>query len=260
MSEGHDEVWWLDSDVIVTGDFISRYAEILSETLIGSEEALWGARANNGQRTIAWGFPLGRVLPFSLNSGVLRVSASHLALLEQWKQLLESDTYQKAQKLPWTVRPLYLQSDQDLLTALIESRQFQEIPVFMLRRGPDILQYFGYAGYTTSERIRHLFRGMPSFIHSQGWKVWEVPVEKPTSRDLRSITKELYFDLSPYRKVALRYQKRVGTSLPWLKRRRGYSAPFSVLGFNHPALTGLPLAIAYDCWRVIRRLVRKKRA
>ncbi len=46
-----------------------------------------------------------------------------------------------------------MQGDQDVLTALLTSTEFADIPLKMLRRGKDIVQFDGVWGYTTTERL-----------------------------------------------------------------------------------------------------------
>lgn len=43
--------------------------------------------------------------------------------------------------------------DQDVLTALLTSKEFSEIPIHILRKGRQILQFNGIYGYAVAERI-----------------------------------------------------------------------------------------------------------
>ena len=43
LDEGHDEVWWLDSDVLVTADFRPLARGVSADALVVCEEALYGA-------------------------------------------------------------------------------------------------------------------------------------------------------------------------------------------------------------------------
>jgi hypothetical protein len=50
LEEGHTEVWWLDSDVIIESNFVERYKKVSDGTLIVCEEALYGSYLDGGIR------------------------------------------------------------------------------------------------------------------------------------------------------------------------------------------------------------------
>src|SRR5262249_26073640 len=113
----------------------------------------------------------------TLNTAVIRVTTEHYSLLQKWAELLGSEQYQRWQHVEWTetaMPPVHLVGDQDVLTALLASVEYSQVPVRMLNRGKAIIQYFTLKGYTTAERIRNLFTGVPAFVHSQGPKPWWV--------------------------------------------------------------------------------------
>jgi hypothetical protein len=256
LAQGHDEVWWLDSDIIVEGDFTERYRGVPSDSLLVCEEALYGAYRDDGERTRGWGFPVARSLPYSLNTGVMRVSGAHVPLLNRWKDLLENDAYRAAQKDYWHKRPVHLMGDQDVLTALLGTEPFARLPIHVLQRGRDILQYFGFSAYTTRERLGNLLRGMPPFIHCQGWKPWSVLVGASQARDFKARLQNLYIELSPYSYAAEHYRDGLGEPLPWLENPSTAARIFRMLGLGRPALTGLPLAALIDLIRVAKAALR----
>lgn len=176
MEDGHDEVLWIDSDIIVAGDFDRTLAHLPGDTFVATEEALWAPHDDrDAWRARKWGLEVGRVLPFALNTGVIRATHMHKPLLQRWRELLESATYREAQRLDWRLRPLHMISDQEALTALLSSMEFSNVPLKFLTRGDDIIQYFGPYGFTVRERILTLFGRSPPFIHSQGPnKPWAV--------------------------------------------------------------------------------------
>ena len=252
LSEGYAEVWWLDSDIIVTGNFIERYRDVPPATLIVCEEALYGAYRDDGARTRGWGFPVARSLPYSLNTGVMRVSTPHLDLLKRWKAMLEDDSYRSAQKDFWHQRPIHLMGDQDVLSALLGAPAFADVPIHVLRRGRDILQYFGFSAYTTRERIANLLHGAPAFIHCQGWKPWSALAAGPRTTDIKSRLQNLYIELSPYSYAAESYRAQLGEPLPWLQNLSATARLFRLLGLRNGALTGLPIAMLIDLIRAVK--------
>ena len=185
------------SDIIVTGDVLKALANLDPQTLVLTEEALWTPYGDpDGMRARMWGFKVGRVLPFALNTGVIRVTRQHHRLMVRWRELLESEPYRAAQGRDWHSRPLHMISDQDVLTALLASEEFANVPLRFLLRGKDIVQYFGPYGYTLRERLIHLSGRRPAFIHSQGPKPWlwdeeELQKAERTKLPLRSLSRAL---------------------------------------------------------------------
>ena len=249
LSEGHGDVIWIDSDIIVTKDIRAALPSLDSATLVISEEALWGKRDDaRALRARLWGFAVKRSFPFTLNSAVLRVTHAHTPLLERWKALLESPEYRAAQQLPWNVRPAHMLGDQDVLTGLLCSKEFSGIPVKILRRGADIIQYFGPYGFTLAERAVCMARGMPTFIHSQGAKPWlKSNTVEPSG--FRRKLEALYLDLSPYTLAAIALSS--SSDRTWTRPRSAASSTLRNLAFGSPPLAGLPLAAAFDTIRAM---------
>jgi len=194
------------------------------------------------------------VLPHALNTGVIRVTLKHETLLRAWMELLDSDTYRTAQGLHWASRPKHMLSDQDALTALLGSVEFANIPLRVLQRGRDIIQYFGFSAYTTAERLRNLFFGTPLFLHCQGWKPWEARASSAEYWGAKAFLRQLLLDLAPYQLIAQRYADRLGQPVPWLEKRSRTACFLLLLGCGKPALTGLPLAVLLDLARGLKRL------
>jgi hypothetical protein len=200
-----------------------------------------------------WGMPVGRIFPFTLNTGVLRVSAHHADLLESWKIMLQDQCYQAAQLQSFYHRPAHMVGDQDVLTALLSCSSFSMTPVLILRRGQDILQYFGFSAYTTRERLGNLFGDRPSFIHCQGWKPWKALAQGSSRSGFKDGLQRLYTELSPYISSAERYRLELDEPLPWASNMSRISRFFRAIGLRNPALTGLPIAMLVDIWRAGRR-------
>lgn len=241
LRQGHDDVVWIDSDIILTRDFAPVFAGLDRETLGVAEEALWGRDYADFRalRARAWNFPVGRVLPFCLNTGVIRVTGAHEALLRDWDALMRSPEYLAAQKLPLTERPVHLVGDQDALTAMLCGEAHAGVPLRLLRRGREILQIFGLKCFTVRERLQALRHGAPAFIHAQQFKPWRVYAGMSGAR-------KVYLDTSPYTMAAGRYRDELGENAAWLAPRSRWGRLLLRLGFGHPALAGAPIAVAVD--------------
>lgn len=255
LDRGHDSVMWIDSDILVTRDIAPLLRETDADTVIVTEEALCSSHGDpDALRTRLWGLPVGRVLPFLANTGIVRVGTAHRALLERWRAMLESPTYRDGQALPWDRRGLHVMGDQEVLTALLASADFSHVPIRFLRRGVDIIQYFGTAGYTSQERLRHLFAGLPPFVHSQGYRPWWPRVASGTGAVARF--KDFYNALSPYTIHARRHRQALSDPA-WLLPRSRLEKVFHAAGFGRPALVGLPLAVVTDIVRLSKRVRRR---
>jgi hypothetical protein len=260
LDEGHPEAIWLDSDIAVTGRLDAAFNDLDAECVVLTEEALWGQERDDegAARARAWQLEVGRVLPFVANTCVMRVTTQHYSLLRRWKEILESDCYRRAQEKVFAARPTHMGSDQDVLTALLASREFSSVPIKFLRRGRDIIQYFGPLGFTLPERFRSLFT-LPTFIHSQGPKPWAVK-QATQSSSLKERIKEriygLYADVSPFVVYATRLPIDFIGGRDCLKPRTRSGAVMMMIGLRSPALTGLPLAAFFELFALHRRFKR----
>jgi len=243
-------VIWLDSDLIVTCDFRHRFMSLSNDVLVVTEEALGSSHADDdAMRARLWALPIGRALPFLANTGVVRVTPKHVPLLTAWDKLLASAEYLEAQSLTWDKRPLHLMGDQEVLTALLCAQAFSDIPLSFLRRGLDIVQYFGSSGYTLSDRVSNIFVRPPCFIHSQGFRPWWPRSAPASSWSARFLS--LYNDLSPYTLRAKRYAAALETT-DWLSPPSIAAALFRALSFGFYPLVGLPLAVVSDLVRLVK--------
>jgi len=251
LDAGHDDLLWIDSDILVTSDLAAVVGGLADDVIAVSEEALLPGRDDSGGlRTRLWGFEVGRSLPFVANSGVVRVTSRHRAFLERWAELLERPDYQAAQDLDWSLRPPHMLGDQDVFSAVLCSREFSAFPLKILERGKHIIQFFGLHGYTVAERVEHLRDGLPPFIHSQGFRPWW-PRDPATSAGQK--LKALYYELSPYTMVARRYRS-VLTDASWLEPPNSVARALTWAAGGSAALVGMPIAVAADVFRGLRRL------
>jgi Nucleotide-diphospho-sugar transferase len=233
LNEGHQDVIWIDSDIIVNRDFRSLLATVTSDTLVVAQEHRWETH-NSAEFTQGWGLPFGRELGGVICSCFLRVTPAHQPLLQAWKQCLAHPQYLQAQ-VTWP-RPVHMIGDQDVLTALLGSSQFAGIPIHWLRRGRDIAQCFRECGYTVGERLTNLF-GLPALVHAQGPKPW------------RNAHEETFLELAPYSAVAQRYRSQLDEDTTWITVHSQLGKVYNRLTFGHPSLRGLPFAL----WAEIKR-------
>jgi hypothetical protein len=254
---GFEEVIWLDSDILVVRDLRDCLGTVEGDCFVASEEALWGAHSDKGAfRASAWNLEVGRVLPFCLNSAVLRVTKQHRPLLADWRKMLESDRYRETQSKKWKDRPRHLAGDQDALTALLCSREYANVELKILVRGRDIIQYFGLRGYTTWERTLNILCGPPALIHTQGTKLWteewhQAYIEGERDARLRPYIEAIYKDLSPYTIQAMSLKP---TKAEWMKAHFHFSAFLRRLGFGYFPLVGFPIAAAVDLAAILLSL------
>ena len=259
LDQGFDEVIWIDSDILVTRNIADVFSGLDSETIAATEDGL-GDEPNdsNALRARLWGFSVGRVLPFGLNTGVLRVTKAHQSLLKRWWELVRLDVYQDCQKIAeWKERPVHMKGDQDVLTALLTSREYSDIPIRILRRGKHILQFCGVWGYTTAERIANLRGTQPTFLHQFGHKPWSE--HWPSEQTLIKYVRKNYVDVSPYTLMAKRYRNELECDTEWMDPHYKLSRLLRVLGMGHSALAGLPMSIVFDFGRLTKWAVRALR-
>ena len=140
--------------------------------------------------------------------------------------------------------------DQDALTALLASQEYANVPLKILKRGKDIIQYFGSHGYTVSERLSNVVFGAPTFIHSQGPKPWIQDWQRRTTKSVRESWERLHLDLSPYTLVARKYRENLDSDTSWMRSHSTFGSLFRGLGLWYPPLVGLPFAAAADLFRL----------
>lgn len=260
LKAGYSEIIWLDSDIIVTGDILSKLSTHSHETFVATQETYLGDDQSHNFRTPAWGLQPGRVLTNTINTGLLRVTHHHIGLLSAWQTMLNHPMYIHAQTLSWDERPIHMLGDQDSLTALLGSNQFTDIPLELLKRGSQIAQCFSLSGYTPSERIESLFAGLPPLIHAMDNKPWMKAPVAPSlfSSSLREYYEYLALDLSPYTAIAKQYQAHISEDTQWMEIRSLPAKLLSMLAIGHAAMQGFLLSLVETIGRWLVRRLKKK--
>jgi len=221
FDEGHRDVLWMDSDILVTAPIERTLAPFSPSALVVCEEARWGQRQGGVHRALSWGLEPGRPLPATVNSGVLRASRSHAPLLRAWQSLLATPEYRAAQGRPIIERPLHLLSDQEVLTALLGASPYDSIRLEWLRQGRDVAQLLGPSG-----------RPKPwSFGASPRW--WPNP---------RRAYDALAHELSPLTAAASTFEEDLDGETEWIRRRTLLGRVLSAAGPADPLRRGVILA------------------
>jgi hypothetical protein len=245
LNSGSNEALWLDADMIVTRPVSALVKEFPNDVLIVAEE--WdGVTAAD----VAHFWEVAPVRPVNpVNSCFVRATPVHVSLLEGWLQATRDPCYRAAQMLPFDERPWRLASDQVLLTALLGSGEFREMPFDSIRVGRHIAQCAGTSGYAPGDRLRDLFRGLPTLIHCIGRKPWE---SRHESR--QQFMLDLATDVSPYVLAARKIAREVNLSAAWLEPRTSPGTILRQLTAGHPGLAGLPFAMVHALHMKVRRL------
>jgi hypothetical protein len=154
-------------------------------------------------------------------------------------------------------------TDQDVLTALLGSADFADVPLLLLKRGVNIAQCFGAGGFTPWERIRCLASGLPPLVHAMGTKPWEREPNPPKLRlsasGLREYLEFLHLELNPYNALARHYRSAAQEKLSWsdLVTMPARFCDFATGG--NAILRELPLSIFDSAAKIIRRWLKVSR-
>lgn len=249
-----DLVLWVDTDVIATQTIGRLLDQHPAETLVAAEEYYWGHHQGSTARTTTLGLDVGRVLPRSINSGVLRVARCHRRLLADWAEALATPEYAAAQATPIARRRVAYLGDQEVLGGLLGSRRYADLPLAQLRRGVDIAQCFGPSGFTVRERwgARHT---LPTFVHAMGRKPWSRPPPASGALGARigAAWENSHLDLTPYLEAAHPYLAELDEPADWANPVTAIGRLLSRAG--SPALRELPLTLVDTTQRAVRRFV-----
>ena len=258
LLRGHRDAVWLDADIVVTRDCRGIFQDLDERVLAVAQEPASLGFQGTALRTRAWQLEVGRALPFTLNSSVLRATRHHVALLERWADLVNRPEYLAAQQLALEERPIHMAGDQDVLNALVGSSDFADIPLHIFRSAVDIIHAGGALGYSARERIGGAFRPKPIFIHATAGKPWLWLGGKPywSQQNFFSWHRRLLQETSPYLFEARRYRNELGEQAEWMDWRTPTGTVLRFLGLGHFALRGLPIALAASAMDTMQKLSR----
>ena len=255
LDEGHDEVIWLDSDIIVCGDLDARLQSIDAESIVGTEEYYWAHRQGDPQRTTGLGLNIARIFRPTINSGMLRFSKLHRPVIEHWAAILASEECEAAQHLSAAKRPIHYFGDQDSLTGLLGSDLYAHISVVQLKRGVDVAQCFGSSGFTIKERLRAGDK-LPLLVHAIGNKPWSE--RTPRSRMLPikmviSYLQSVHLELTPYVAAAQDYREFLEEDVSWMSASTLLGRALCRLYPDRPSMREVPLAAVDSTQRWLRQ-------
>jgi hypothetical protein len=261
LANGHRDAVWVDSDIIVTKDIRPLFEKLDPRVLVITQEPASLHYQGTALRTKAWNLEVGRSLPFTLNSSVLRVTNHHLALLDVWAKYLSDPQYVSYQSKSLEERPIHMASDQDVLNALVGAREFADIPLHVIPSGSEIIHTGGALGYSWKERLRGVFQAKPAFLHATAGKPWLWLGGEPywSKRNFFGWYRRLLQETSPYLFESRHFRKQLDQDSQWMDRRTGTGSILRFLGFGHFALRGLPLAAAASAIESFKRMSRAVR-
>lgn len=262
LDKGYRQVIWVDSDIIVTRDCRPMFTPLDDAVFAATQEPASLPCQGTEIRTRGWNLEVGRRIPFTLNSAVLRVTQKHRPLIHLWRAFLQDPRYVAAQQLPLEQRPVHLMGDQDLLNAALGSREFSNVPLYVLRSGKDIIHAGGGIGYSVSERLSGLLRSKPTFLHATAGKPWLWLGGQPywSQQNFFSWHRRLLQEISPYLAEARRYARDLGEDPSWMYKRTVLGVCLRVLGCGHFALRGLPVTMGATLLDAAGKLRRRIRA
>jgi len=255
LNLGFQQVVWIDSDVILARDFRDLLSDVNEETVVVAEDFYWAAYAFPGStaRAKLWGLHPGRSLSWTANTGILRVTPAHRPLLQAWNTLLACPAYVEAHQRTWITRPIHMVGDQDVLTALLSSKRFSNIPVKFLRRGKDVIYNFGPSGYTPRERLDNLANPIPAFMHCSGPKPWDAPHQVSLLSNPKAYYARVCLELADYSRVARRYRKHFDQDAIAFDLKTLPARVCCWLAGQQAPLHGLPLAVFHGFGRRLRK-------
>ncbi len=237
LSAGAESCLWLDTDVLVNGslDFV---AAVAPETMVVSQDP-WEYGDGSTHRCETMGLTAGRSLSGPINSALVRVTRRHEEFLRAWLGLVSTEVYLAEQAKPVERRNPHMLGDQDVLSALLASREFAAIPLRRLLHGREMLQHHGAGAYRPGLRWSNLVHGMPPLIHAMGTvKPWAMPERPGLWRSPRDYYERAYLELSPYVHFARRYRAELEEEAEWLEIRTLAGRFWTLTGANHPAIKG----------------------
>ncbi len=238
--EDHPAALWLDTDIVVSGDLTARLRSFSPDAFVISQDYRRVDRGGGRMRTDAYGLTFGEALPYAPNSGFTLIRRNHMAILEKWTELVTSDAYVTALKLPKSERPLAFLGDQQALWAVLSSTSRGDTPVEFLMTGPDQIFQSGANGYHLLDRCKSFFRPSPVIVHMAGpYQPWSFAGQPKSRKDQ---FQQLCYELGPYFEIAQHYSEQLSRP-DYLTRRMKIAKFLNVLFLGNVALKGMPLSV-----------------
>jgi hypothetical protein len=236
-------VFWLDTDIVITGDVESPIERFDQEALVVGQEFRGLSGTGGHIRALAYGLTPARALPYPINSGSILACQQHRSLIEKWSALLSDTQYSQAQRRPISERPIAFVGDQDALWALLASKDFTDQKIDYFRTGSDMIQHAGANGYHVIERVSRPFGNGPVFTHMLGrYKPWSFENIPSVRRNATDYWHMVCFELSPFFEAAQPFYNYLDRPV-WLRMRTLPARILNWLFAGNVALRGLPLAL-----------------
>ena len=242
LDEGVDRAIWIDADMIVAGS-VRQFVDPDPSVFVTTEPVPWVPYQGSRIRAEGLGLTPTRDLLLTTNSSFIVVSREHQDLLNAWKQLMQREDYQAAQKGRMKDPPPHLGGDQNLLCALLGS-DFGNVPLQMLRQGRDVVHCLGPHAYRSIDRVRNAWRGLPPLVHAIGKKPWNS--DAPA-----------HIRLSPYCYLARHYRDQVDEPMEWAELPDRYAKWMNRMAFGNASLGGLPDALRTELSMMRKRWIRR---
>lgn len=251
-------VTWIDSDIIISGPITPILDGLDDETAVVAREPLHAPTVQGcSPRARGWGFPIGREIPYTINSCVLSFTRKHLPLLKRWHEILSSDVYRAHQHSPLTERPMHSWSDQDVLCALLASEEFSKVPLHTLALGDELIHVGHALSYDAGERLKNIF-GLPPFVHSGAARPWSHYFFAVSGG--QGLLRRVNRDLSPYTALAQEYTSSYPEVAKWRTDQTLLGKIIRTLCLNNCALAGLPVWVAAAIAQKAVRILKRKRS
>ena len=259
LERGERAVIWLDSDVILTGDFLAWLAGVPPDALVVAEEPRHLSNGGTRARAQTWRLPPGRERGFAVNTCVIRVTPAHLPLLRRWCELLAEPEYRRWQADPLPLRPAHRVSDQDALGALLGADEFAALEVARLRSGREIVHSGGLRLDTLRDRLARARSGAPLFLHAIAVKPWQLLGTTMGEANFNWWLLRLAQETSAYVAWSRRFRAEIALACGWLDHGTLTGRMLRLLGLGSDVLRGLPLVAAVSLATGLG-LARRRRA
>ncbi len=244
LARGHQQVVWLDTDMMLAGDPRPLFDSLPPEVLGLAEEVRSAPHQGTRFRTEAWDLPVGRSFPHTLNTCITRVTPCHRPLLEEWARLLVDERYTRHMDRPLSLRPPHAMFDLDVLNALVGAKDWAQIPIQVFRTGHALIHCGGARSFSLRERLGSLFGPCPPILHALAKKPWDLLHPDHIYSGRYWEFRKLMQELSPFVALARRHRHEVGIPCPWLDTWTWPGRILAWAGLGHFALRGLPVALA----------------